>query len=58
MPRVAREQIWIQHVERLPSANFWGNLGNQWRLTAYCDLRLKTRACEFERQHPAQASFF
>ena len=49
MPVVVREQIWIQHVE---NANFWSNWGNNWHLKAfYCDCRLMTRACGFERQH-------
>ena len=41
----------FNHVEKPPCANFQSNRGNQWRLTAYCDYRLMTRACEFQRQH-------
>ena len=32
--------------------NFWSNQGNLWRLTAYCNIRLMTRASDFEWQHP------
>ena len=41
-------QIWIQHVEKPPCANFWSNRGNQWRLTAYCNFCLMTRASDFQ----------
>ena len=36
-------QIWNQHVEKLCARNW----DNQWRLTAYCNFRLKTYASDF-----------
>ena len=41
-------QIWIQRVKKSPCAIFWGNWGNQWLLTAYCNFSLITCASDFE----------